>query len=78
MNRHEDFRTLRDWVIENIEKDLESFTWPIIKKATEKNILKAIEQNKDAEKGSCKEMELNTIKEDLEIFRIIKQMEKRE
>ena len=70
---NKDWKKLKKWVIWNIETDLQNFTYPIINKVTEKNIKKAIEQNKWAEEegDSCDYSELQSLKEDLEIFRII-------
>jgi len=64
-------KKLKRWIIENIEGDLRSFTYPIIKKATEKNIIKAIKNSEDAEKGTGEYYQLQDLKEDLEIFKII-------
>lgn len=70
----EEIKILKRWVIINIEYDLHSFTYPLIEKATERNIEKAIEQNKDAKKGSLDYIVLQNLKEDLKVFKIIKKL----
>ena len=66
-----DLKKVKKWIIENIENDLSSWSYPKVEKATKKNIEKVIKQHGRPEKGSGDYDELQTLKEDLEIFKII-------
>lgn len=72
----ENFKILKKWIIRNIEADLQNYTYPVIKKATEDNIKKAIKQNKhnEKEKGSGGYYELLNLKDDLKVFVILKEI----
>lgn len=68
---NKELKRVKKWIIENMECDLSSWTYPKIDKATKKNIEKAIKQQGNPEKGSGEYSELQDLKEDLEIFKII-------
>ncbi len=65
MNK-EDLKKVKKWAIEEMEFTLDSFTMPVINKASHKNFEKAIEQNIDSTYG-----ELENIKDAYEIFKVI-------
>ena len=75
--KKKNWKILKKWIIENIELDLSTFSFPLIKKATEENIKKAIKQQGNPEKGSCVYDELQDLKEDLVVFKIVKSEDKR-
>ena len=66
MKTIKELEKVKKWAIENIGLDLSSFTYPLIKKATHKNFKKSLKQEFDTKS------EFDNLKEDYEIFKIIK------
>ena len=76
MDEKQEIKKVKEWIIEQIENDLDSWTYPKIEKATTKNIEKAIKQQGNPEKGSGEHYQLQYLKKDLEIFKIIDKWQK--
>lgn len=72
MNKKE-FNKLKKWIISNIKNDLRSFTYPVIENVSENNIKRAIKQNSWVKNDKCSVnyYELQDLKDDLDIFKII-------